>query len=380
MVVSTNKSAIPDRSNGTGYDPRTSDGKRQNQTRKYQRLPSATLPRIPRNGLTKEQRKLAQALNMQAQDAERLNQQAMEILTRILINSLLVRKKLPQFYFHEEAKRAGIKQSNTRSWRIREWPNAKIRNRDKFHGITEVLLRVQLRLWRYPAQETYWQANSRLKRRLRDLMRSGYSHNRIAQHLKMSFKTLKEILAKEERVRCRPKHCPWTLLQQLKNAEKEIDRKSTMTPSPAELKRAEDREEAIREEHNALERAKDELEEHTILSGGNCWNCNAGWPSLRYECDTDGYPKYRWFKCYECARDNFTEIPRIDMYAECGTCSRPWPNLRKVDLDPSGLTVRLCMMCLSHNIINKKVIQPDGLGNEIMAPYGNQDAIDRDTG
>ena len=59
--------------------------------------------------------------------------QAQETLTRIIINSLLVRKKLPQFYFHEEAKRAGIKQSNTRSWRIRGWPNAKIRNRDKFH-------------------------------------------------------------------------------------------------------------------------------------------------------------------------------------------------------------------------------------------------------
>ena len=96
MIVAANKNAIADRSNGTGHDPRTSDGRRQNQTRKFQRLPAATLPRIPRNGLTQEQRKLAQALNMQAQ----------ETLTRILINSLMlmVRKKLSQFYFQEEAR------------------------------------------------------------------------------------------------------------------------------------------------------------------------------------------------------------------------------------------------------------------------------------
>ena len=97
MIVAANKNAIADRSNGTGHDPRTSDGRGQNQTRKCERLPAATLPR---NGLTKEQRKLAQALNMQAQGAERLNQEATDILT----HSLLVSNKLPHFYCHEEGR------------------------------------------------------------------------------------------------------------------------------------------------------------------------------------------------------------------------------------------------------------------------------------
>ena len=329
---------------------------KQKQVRKYQRLAPPAPPPTDRNGLTKEQRRLAMALNAHAMDAAQLNLHAMEVLTRILIHNLIVKKKLPQFYFHEEARRAGINPSNSRSWRIREWSLAKMRNRDKFHGITEVLLRVQLRVWPFPKEETYWQANSRLKRKLRELMRSGYTHNRIAQHLNMSFKTLKEILAKEQRLRCRPKHCPWQLLDQLKQADRAIDTRATMSPTPAEQKRAQERKQAEAHELQALEQARKDMEEHIIPTGGSCWNCNGPWASLRYECDTDDYPKYRWFKCYECERDNFTEVPRISPYSDCGTCKRPWPNLRKVDIDPDGNTVRLCMMCLSHNIVVKKKI------------------------
>lgn len=356
------KPANPDDSSGlppAAADPRPPGQPRPKQVRKYQRLPSAAPTDTDRNGLTKEQRKLAQALNMTAMDAERLNQHAMEIMTRILINNLIVRKKLPQFYFHEEARRADIHPSNSRTWRIKEWSMTKMRNRDKFQDITEVLLRVQIRLWKYPHQETYWQANTRLKRKLRELMRSGYTHNRIAQHLQMSFKTLKEILAKQEHLRCRPKHCPWELLEKLKNADKAIDKRSTMSPTPAEEKRAQERKQAEAQDLQALEQARKDMEDHIIPAGGNCWNCNAQWASLRYECDTDDYPKYRWFKCFQCERDNFTEVPRILAYSDCGTCKRPWPNLRKVDIDPDGNTVRLCMMCLSHNIVVKKVILPE---------------------
>ena len=342
------------------------NGQRPKQTRKYQRLPAQPNSSNGHKGLSKEETKLAEFLNTQAMDAERLNHYAMDILTRILINNLIVRKKLPQFYFHEEARRAGINPANSRSWRIKEWATTNMRNRDKFKGITEVLLRVQIRLWNYPHQETYWQANSRLKRRLRELMRSGYTHNRIAQHLNMSFKSLKEILAKEERVRCRPKHCPWELLENLKKADKAIDRRATMSPTPAEQKRAQERRQAEAQYQEALKRARDNMEDHIIPTGGGCWNCNAPWSSLRYECDTDDYPKYRWFKCYQCERDNFTEAPRIVPYSGCGTCHRPWPNLRKVDIDPDGNVVRLCMNCLSHNIIVKKKIQPEPFSKPIM--------------
>ena len=44
MIVAANKNAIADRSNGTGHDPRTSDGRRQNQTRKASVYPLQRCP------------------------------------------------------------------------------------------------------------------------------------------------------------------------------------------------------------------------------------------------------------------------------------------------------------------------------------------------
>ena len=312
--------------------------------------------------ISKEQTRLNDALQAQAVDAESLNQKSMEILTRILINNLIVRRKLPHFYFHEEARRADVDPEITRAWRIKEWPTSKLRNKDKFHCITQVLLRVELRLWSCPPDETYWDANKRLKRRLKELMKQGHSHNKLSQYLRISFKTLKEILAKEERKRCRPKHCPWTYLKVLENADDDLKRKKVISNTVQDRK-PRNRDQAALEEHEALERARVRMIEQVIQPGDRCWNCDASWAALRYEGDTEPPERYRWYKCYECERDNFTPLPKIEMYGECGTCGRPWPNLKKRGTDAEGNTIRMCVICLSHSVINQKLIEPDGLGN-----------------
>ena len=114
---------------------------------------------------------------------------------RNMINHLVRTKRLPRFYFHEEAEKIGVPQDIHKNWRIRDWPYARINRDPRFRDIVEVLYRVNLRLIKYPLHETYVEAIRRLRERVQHLkILPGITHHKLSQHLRVSYKTLQELL------------------------------------------------------------------------------------------------------------------------------------------------------------------------------------------
>ena len=324
---------------------------------------TATAPAVAsRNGATPTRRKkgnlhpeLADVdLSIIEREAEKLSNHSLNLQTRLLINDLIQKRKLPHFYFHEEAKRAGIDPEISRAWRIRDWPVTRMRNQTRMKEITQVLLRVQLRLWAYPQNETYWEANEQFKRRIRDLKAKGHTHNRISQLLRMSFKTLEEIMHKTEKGNCRPRHCPWNLLRRLEEAESSLNKRKSNGRTPTDSRNPNGLKAETEEEEMAYLLAMEQLVQKVIAIRGTCWHCQSEWPNLRYEGELGTPVKYRVYKCCNCERENVTYLPKIEMYGECASCGKGWHNLKQPTQGHDGNTIRLCMLCLSHNTIISK--------------------------
>ena len=304
-------------------------------------------------------RLLNNKLALEARDAERMNTAAMETITRILVYDLLEKKRIPQFYFHEEARRSGISHQETRGWRIREWPTAPFANKSVLNNITRVAMRVTLRLWETEHGDNYWKANARLQRRIRDIMDQGITHNRLAQYLRMSFKSLKIILDKDEDSHTRPKHCPWQLLKQLEHAEREILHHNPNPAYLAHLKRQKQESQEKRQENEALRNAQQQRESRTINQGDKCPKCNAPWASLQFDEQLPGHPVYDQYRCMICSGEAYVKADAIDMYGECTQCGSPWNNLNRNYHDGQGRTVRICRRCDTHNVVKDRAIAPE---------------------
>ena len=116
------------------------------------------------------------------------------------------KKNLPMFYFTEAGKELNIPAKTCRSWKINTWPTVNRPSDDKLIHKVAIYIRVYLRLSDYPEQETYLQATNRLQRRILEIKEKTFSHNRISQHLRISFRTLNDIIEKkpEEAIRRKP--------------------------------------------------------------------------------------------------------------------------------------------------------------------------------
>ena len=139
---------------------------------------------------------------------------------------MLAKRELPMFYFAEAGEELGVTAKTCRAWKMNIWPAANRPSDDKLMYKTAIYLRVFLRLSTYPENETYANATIRLHQQIAELEEGNFSRNQIAQQMRMSFRTLKDLCdrAEREETEGRSSHCPWKLLERLGDAENEITR------------------------------------------------------------------------------------------------------------------------------------------------------------
>ena len=157
--------------------------------------------------------------------AIQINEFSMRQQSLIMLRYLVDIKLLPAFYFKEAAKDLCLASKEHRVDQFlhyRENPKPIIEHRNTM----AILIRVYLRIFQSPEQESYNTAMQNLKLRYQELKDQGFSHNKISQHLHMSHHALTEAVAESSDDRQqRPRHCPWELLRQLDNAEETINRR-----------------------------------------------------------------------------------------------------------------------------------------------------------
>ena len=301
-----------------------------------------------------------QDLNLMAQagkQAQELGQIWLAHEARNIINHLIRIKRLPRFYFHEEAKKIGVPQDIHKNWRIRDWPYGHIDRDPRFREIVEVLYRVTLRLIKYPVHETYIEAIRRLRERVEYLKTlPGITHNQLSQHLRVSYKTLQELLQKEDGAKSRPRHCPWWMLERLENAHIELALdahlnlqqahpgvKDPVTGSELDILIDNTPYPEVRESQTVME--------PMVQPGDRCWRCKAPWPNLTYDGPKPGEPNILVHICAICGRPSLTETPLIERYGPCGSCGAPWHNLKKSGTDQQGNGVHKCAHCQKPNLV-----------------------------
>ena len=275
--------------------------------------------------------------------------------TSLLAYMLIQQKKLPNFYFIEEAKKAEIEPGIFNSWNIKDWPFRPVRRKDQLQDITLVLLRVRIRLWQYPQEETYWQAQDRLINRVRSLKKNGWTHNQIAQESGKSHSTLSEILTKCEGKRTR--HCPWDMLEKLGKLEEKSKKIQEEQVKEKKAERKRNRVEQPPEPPSPITTREitRQIKEKRILPGDNCRRCQAPWSSMGPTREAHPlYPDTEYYKCFQCGQENLIgEIrPLIERRGACGHCGAGWHHMTKQDEKArDGSLVYLCMKCYDESRI-----------------------------
>ena len=277
---------------------------------------------------------------------------------RNMINHLVRTKRLPRFYFHEEAEKIGVPQDIHKNWRIRDWPYARINRDPRFRDIVEVLYRVNLRLIKYPLHETYVEAIRRLRERVEHLKAlPGITHHKLSQHLRVSYKTLQELLQQEDGGKYRPLHCPWWMLERLENAHIELALDAHLNLSQQndagvmDLETAYMLDDLLDETPYPEVRENQTIEEPMVQPGDRCWRCDAPWPTLTYDGTKPGEPNILVHVCACCGRPSLTQTPFIERYGPCGSCGAPWHNLHKSGNDQQGNGIHKCTQCQKPNLV-----------------------------
>ena len=280
----------------------------------------------------------------------------------------LARKELPLFYYTEAGEELGITAKTCREWQIDSWPVTNRPNDENLMQKVAIYLRVFLRLEGHPAEETYAEATRRLHRRIRELIDQKISKNQIAQQMRMSFRTLKDLYDRAgEEPTGRSTHCPWRLLQRLEGAEEEIARQRELQTEHQDL----------RFTHNSPEHREPEIdigpppEWNAIKVHGGCCKCQAPWQHLR-EDGTDGWNR-PIMVCITCGTENAVildmddpdsfdlkkpgEEEFIERYAPCRECHAYWNHMKLERTDRWNNTVYICMRCAAVNRVKPKRVR-----------------------
>ena len=279
----------------------------------------------------------------------------------LLAHLLIAKKQLPSFYFIDAAAEIGIAPQACRYLKLNTWPIAPQRTQTKLSDISQILSKVYLRIAQYQHPDTYPQAVAQLQYRIDELRHKGISHNRTAQHLRISYKTLKDIARPPKGITARPRHCPWALLHKLKHAEDDIDTSVHYRVSADPTLRS-------RSENQTYELPPNESEITPIDSP--CSNCGAT-PTHLYE---NGYNAWGNIirTCRLCSKDTYSapqqlidsdpDAPSthdiIERYAPCWRCGGPWHNLTKTGTDDLGYTTYSCLLCSELSRLPPKQAQP----------------------
>ena len=281
-----------------------------------------------------------------------------------IMGGLFRQRRIPIFYFNQAAEEMGLPTQICRQWRVMEWPVARTRDTQKIDGILELYLKVFTRISSYPNGETFPEAMTRLAARIKELEGPRMTKNQISQHLRMSFRTLLDVLEKAQKVdtptvrNTRQRHCPWELLERLDHIEEETQ----------EQKEKQSQHKRVQREYSSQgPRIPPTPPEGAILTtrNGICGKCKSSWVHL-YETEENTWG-YMVMACRACGANNMlvekepednSDDPMLDpnahhieRYAPCGNCSSPWHNLTRDDNLENGSTVYLCMICSEINIV-----------------------------
>ena len=157
----------------------------------------------------------------------------------ILQHLLVTNKKLPPFYFTQAQAELGLTADLQHHWSPTQNEAPEENDQESLAQLVQVLLRVHLSLSRYPMNETYPQAMQQLQDRIDHLKDQGFSYNRIAQHLRFSFRALEDITLPNPNGEQRPRHCPWSILERLEEDPEPIRPWQAREPSGAETQESE---------------------------------------------------------------------------------------------------------------------------------------------
>ena len=157
----------------------------------------------------------------------------------ILQHLLVTNKKLPPFYFTQAQAELGLTADLQHHWRPTQNKAPEENDQESLAQLVQVLLRVHLRLSRYPMNETYPQAMQRLQDRIDHLKDQGFSYSRIAQHLRFSFRALEDITLPNPTGQHRRRQCPWSILERLEDDPDPIIPWQAHEPSGAETQGSE---------------------------------------------------------------------------------------------------------------------------------------------
>ena len=283
-----------------------------------------------------------------------------------MLAGLLAKRELPMFYFSEAAEEIGITPKTCRAWRINSWPMTNRPGDENLVHKVAIYIRVYLRLKQYPEEETYRGATARLHQRIGEL-EQRFSRNQIAQQMRMSFRTLKDLRDREgagEADTGRSSHCPWKLLDRLQNAETEITRQKELQ---AEFQK-------LRVNHPWADYREQEMDaglpnsQNAIEVGNPCRKCNSGWQSMR-EDGKDGWGR-PVMVCMICGSENAViinlddpeeedaERPEaeefIERYGPCRNCHAYWNHMKLDRTDRWNNSVYICLRCATVNRVEPR--------------------------
>ena len=303
-------------------------------------------------------------IEARSQEADTYNQYTMMNQANTFAQ-ILARRQLPMFYFYEAAKHIKVERKTCRIWRINSWPLMTRPGDDNLMQKVSIYLSVYMRLKKFPDDETYDQAMENFKERVKELEQKRFSKNLIAQQVKMSSRTLKEITSNGRGENKRHNHCPWEMLKMLETMEGDILQEK-------EQQREMKKNRIIRDGINYKE---PELEDEApynpnlIWEGDGCARCGTGWHCLV----PDG--KDAWGRtvvvCRICSTDNIVEQIELDPddpdqrppkvrefiepYWNCWQCNARFHNLKRERVDRWGNTVYICVRCAHTNRIRREL-------------------------
>ena len=259
---------------------------------------------------------------------------------------------LPAFYFHQSAQFLKVPPRVYNQWKLERYPLEKLPEGPNLYH----LLSTVTHTFAYAAQHsepwTFAEATAALGRRVAELRKNKISHNRVAQHLHISHRSLSEMLTLDGR---KPRHCPWQALDQLHNMESWALRPSQKSPEQRDREMIE---EYLQSHQDAVEAELLQNVRRNMLSiraGDPCGKCRVHWVNLIKDGDCD-WADSAIMKCRMCGQTHiidesdpdhpeYDERHYAEPYSNCWNCDAPAHNQRHSHTDAAGDKAYGCTVC-----------------------------------
>lgn len=270
-------------------------------------------------------------LEASREEARRIIRDGIEKQCRDQMNLLVGRRKIPPYYFRQEAQAAGVDREVYQKWHIRDWPPRDFGDNQELFSIALAVLKVHLRLFSHQEPETYEEAMRQVSERIAQALESGRSRHSLSQEIRIRNPALETLLEREPG-REVESVCPWEILKRLSRHNGSAPRLPGVS---------------LRKGESLAQPPVPEIHPHNEVDhGDNCHHCGAGWPTLAFEsAGWIGLRAWHIYTCQSCTRDNLVQPPDQETYGPCANCSMPYHHLRGRTKDSDGNTVKNCLSC-----------------------------------